>query len=1013
MPRRNKRRIFGRGNKNKKRNASSSAEQQHQECDDSESDENAIECEESALVGHDSASAMGQLGSLSSSPEGARATITLKVIQFVGEHPRRARVDESAPEATEIEVEGNKSIGEPTITAPTVPHNEFGDVPETDHNEPSGVQSFDDNYRVESPRQMCIESVGHSQQRTKRHAMLIQEISESSSSEEVKQFLDAEAKALESKPRVESPASSDESNSQARPDEPLAQEISAISESSSTESVKNEILASISRQPPAQSGETRAEPLKIINIKELPSDSPPAKTIAQFECRVEKKLNKAEEAILEALYGNKNLLQIPNQPLDVISEEGSECGSEAERQPRELLDDEVFLPRQLMTKPPRRLPPRVAEQPLLLNAKIIETESNIPEGCKSWETSTGDSAEQAELVYLTSTSSSATDLSERGDFSDTEEADEASDDTETNSMLDNISVPPLEFDHDKPIEMRSTIFYQEIADQKLEDILEEDEDSAPRSLDIVESQQQIENVNLELHHLSDEHERQSDENTHEASDKSQDKPKDDRVTPTTPTLLFKRTNSSDSTSSSSNSQCTIIQPRESIAVNPLRELCVESLMKSGMDGHCITVHKRLNSSSRNAPQLPIIDQLELRCDGDLGNRENRKVITIMQVPPDMSHSASPVTDKVSWLGLQSTQIPNLLVALSPLQMSHVMKSPDSQTNADVLLDMHKKFVERRAYHEGDQEDGYFGDRENSVENIIDAAVTQVESNCDSKSEEKFSARASCRENSRSAEVDGEMNSLRSLVERESRDDAVNFESKKSELECELKRLDEEKKELEEELKNLRSLQHFKREEFLFTEQKLQDKIQQNSEAFESRNSVRYANDDFNEFLYSNERLQQELYNEWQDKVLERNERKMQKTIKITSVASGEAVKPDENLKFVPLENEFMSKLKERQKRLSLPTEAELNSSTESLHHQNEAIKSQVTKDDAHIPPHLYEFIKYYEEEASAQNKNSADESGESNMSLAKPVLLGLIGVSMCLCGLYIGKHFITQTPKLL
>lgn len=1169
MPKRNKRRIFGRSNKNKSTKLNQNASSADQRQQESDSDENANESE-SPLVEHESASSMGQLESSSSTEVNAdavsatprreetehqpKATITLKVIQFIGEHPKAARDDESvsvrrhgAPggvvdsaEINEIEnadrVRDDKSVSG-TITGPTTLHNEsegFGDVPELDHNEANEAsgshehqsERFDDNYRVESPKQMCIASISHVQQRTKRHAMLIQEISESSSSEEVKQFLDTEAKALEDVAapspksyRVDSPESSDENNNLAQHDEPLAQEISAISESSSTESVKNEILASISRQPPAQqqqSHETRPA-LKIINIKELPSEdgnkvtnasssSSSSKTITQFECRTEKKLNKAEEAILEALYGNKSLLQIPNQPLDVISEEGSECGSDIDRQPPkrsnasaisgELDDDgdDAFLPlstSQLSAKPPsarhRNQVQRVAEQPLLLNAKIIETETNIPESCKSWETSPGDSELQAELVYLTSTSSSATDLSERGDFTDTDDVEDTSDDTETNSMLDNISVPSLEFEHDRPLEMRylhptPTEYYQEIAEQKLADILEEEEDSSPRSLDIVECQQQIANVNKELHDLSDEHERQSeekDEKTREDvhdtvcdnDDKrvisDDDKARDDlscRVTPTTPTLLLKRKYSSDSTSSSNNSQCTIIRHLASTAVDPLRDLCVESLMKSGFTldtankgmERRITVHKRLNSSSRNAPQLPIINQLELRyeCDNsdDLEGRDNAKVITIIQVPPDMNCPTKASTDKTNWLGLQSTQIPNLLVALSPMQMSHVMKSPDSNTNADVLLDMHKKFVERRAYHEADEienggqraadqfaqadqlEDGYFGDRENSVENIIETSskVNEVGgiSNCDSRREEheNISARTSCHENSRgavkSAEVDIKMNSIRNFIAREeffrstfdaSRDEgfvAESFEAKKSELESELKQLDEERTELEEELKNLRSMQHFKREEFLFNEQKLQDKIQKNFEAFECRNSTaKYANDDFNEFVYSNERLQQELYNEWQDKVLERKERKLQKTIKITSIT--EAIRHDENLKSLPLENEFMSKLKERQKRLSLPTEAELNSSTESLHHQNEKSKLKVAAkdDDTNIPPHLYEFIKYYEEEAK-QGKNSADESGESNKSLAQPLLFGLIGVSMCLCGFYIGKHFITQRPKL-
>lgn len=1439
MPRKNKRKFFGK-NKNKSAKLNQNAVEtstvsSEQEQSDSE-DATAENCD---LVSSDSSAAMGQVESTAEvntetvkdidPPQ--KATITLKVItQFIGDVPKETRGDESvqiADEDSKINDNDGKFASE---ASPLLLHN-VGAVPKLNHNKEyvksRHQRSFDDNYRVESPKHICIE---RNQTPSKRHAMLIQEISESSSSEEVKQFLHLESAMRIDKVensvspkdyRVESPASSDENSVQNMASDVMVQE---ISESSSSESVKNEILASMATPPPL-----KFEPQnnsKIINIKELPSESTVVTSSAiKFESKTEKKLNKAEEAILEALYGNKNLLTIPNLPLDVISEEGSDCGSDIDKQAKRIadeLDDDVFLPGVIKKPPLKFRRQQVAEQPQLLNAKIIETESNIQEGCKSWEMSQSDSELQAELVYLTSASSSATDLSERdGDVTDTD-VEDTSEDTETNSLLENISVPS--FDFDMPIEMKisqkSTVFSSEyfhdnINEQKLPDILEEDEE---RSLDIIESQQQIENVNKELHHLVNEHEviqtrektvepameeelvsaSQEKENLGEecqvkrrkfqvdalelqleemqsqvteiessrssrveefeiedlrsqaeiidgyesqaeivddhesqvdvevkseldqvdsnerimivksqvremkshaeelesqleeiknqvgeikslledseakketftydtqvnkpledyegqvieivdfqsrvifptqdettqlegqvegSNDKSQnqdlrresqvclkesqeylmgsevnlqnnqedlherqvnsdqclessyqnqeslhqsrvrpiesqvilpqskidlleireklkfyknihqnelridenddeiylrstksektllrafeqlseisnqttiqvkqdsneakeqeetlnivrevisdvtsdkqkivqdnDKARDDNSNRVTPTQPFKRKNSTDS-SSSANSQCTIIR-QIADHVDPLQDLCMQSLNKIGFTHDDrdakITIYKKLNSFSRNAPQIPIMNELELHFknnDDNLEGRENR-VITILQVPPEINRATSAPSN--AWRGLPSTQIPNLMIAFSPLQQSY-MNSQDSNTSADVLLDMHKKFVERRAYHESSEsevvenssnvysrevffanesqmesgnqlEDGYFGDRESSVENLISKSskannspetvsnLSEPVANCDNEA-------VSSRPSEKSAEIECRMNAIRNCllrdeffrsafsgVKRDSTDDPPtsdefppleSFETKKFELENELKSLDNERHELEEELKNLRSLQHFKREEFLHNEKKLQ--------SLESQHSSLKSND-FTEFINSNEILQQELYNEWQDKVLERYERKLSKTIKITSISESDnhlERAASEALKTLPIESEFMTKLKERRQRLSLPNETELNSSTESLHHQNEEIKNSTSK-PTNIPAHLYEFLKYYEEETTL-GKNS-DESGESNN--VNPLLIGLIGVSMCLCGFYIGRYFITHKSNL-
>lgn len=1109
---------------------------------------------------------------VSDAKENRKATITLKVIQFIPKaeviHEDTQKFIDNVPHCDDDDdnhksttIESDTVTSDETIVEQILPSSKLhvaaaaaaiiGEVPKLDQQrEDRRRRHFDDNYRVESPTNQQQQFPQHPQQsqienrNKRRHAMLIQEISESSSSDEVKQFLDAEASALEIISevvvpakiyRVDSPESSsnDEANRCNIQSSSLVQE---ICESSSNESVKNEILTSLTKQPPPSS--LSLEPgkivtLKIINIKELPSEQDfsttttssdfiktPSSPIMKMK-PIEKKLNKAEEAIMEALYGNPNLLQIPNTPLDVISEEGSDC-SDIERHSKinqndiegDDDDDEVFLPPidrkvaesasskfrhrkrvMMVAKPP-------VEQPtMLINTRIVEAESNVPESCKSWETTAGDSELQAELVYLPSTSSSATDLSERsGDVTDAEDIEDTSEDTETNSLLENISVPSLyniqqhdTKDYNVRILQQACELYHE-SEQLLPDISEEEEELSQQSQDIIESQQQIiEDVNKELHHLVREHhhgdvkreinrkeeeERQAKEveeysQVTELQEENDDVVEvemeikeengaqinelqnfetnviivdDKKIIATTDNELqhkhvqqtssnsgtptqFRRKYSSDSSSSSANSQCTIIRQQimplvvDNNGVHPLKDLCMQSLQAGFNTDNSIfndrneakiTVQKKFNSISRNAPNIPIINELEMQFNDShrRPSRENQrdKVITILQVPPDIKPSSSSseinqVNEKERWYGLPSSQMPNLLLALSPMQKDYMMNSSTSQdtqqaqssssTSADVLLDMHKKFIERRAYHEN-------SDDENSGTSRLAKVLKQQQKEDDeNRSNDKIK---SC------VDDDHHHNDGNARDSPEKPQQSIEFESKKVELEDELKRLAFEQQELEEELKNIQSLQHFKREEFIFNQKKLEDELQ----LLEPMMTQNYANDNFCEFINSNEQLHQEIYNEWQDKVYQRNERKLQKSLKLTSINDDSETRSEcaASEKFLPIRDEFIGKVKERQKRLSLPIDDNHNwdGSTESIlndddgktnfrkkkkkiHHGGEGNKEN-------FPAHFREFLDYCEEEI-AQTKNSV-ESGESKK---KSLLIGLIGVaSICICGFFVWKN---------
>lgn len=1142
MPRRNKQRNVGRSssshtNKSSKsnRNAlSSDRPGQHEsdsdeKCcaglDDDEKDQLSdgdVESEFASLVADESSAAttMVQVESeaLTAAPSGSKrskeqhkATITLKVIQFIGEGHRGTSDGESLDDGdgidgvAENEIENFDNAQHCISIIDELTHEQLdvvGNVPKLDRNKAAketSKHSFDGNYRFESPKKICIdtEPTPHN---IKRHTMLIQEISDTSSSEEKKQFLDSEATAL--KMNVESELTRSY----------LVESLLSSYNNNSNKTAQTTPMQKLEMKPIFKVINAMEHPKE--NVNELLIKSPTLK-IDIFECKTEKKLNKAEEAILEALYGKRSLLQVSHLPLDVIPEEGSECSSDIDKKKASIVDDEidddVFLPPPDMEKKPAWKKNARVEQPLfVINTKIIEPELNIQEGCKTWETNEGDRELQAELVYLTSTSSSANDLSERDD-TDSEHAEDTSEGTETNSLLENISVLSLDnLEHDT-IEIRcfQQDFFKDTDEQKLADIIEEDEEQAPKSFEIIESQQQIEDVNKELHclvdklegsqarqrlerasqrtthkqqqHTKDKYDENSqDENALEiisdnacdkmkkvSSEVEQDNGSSDRVTPTP----SRRKNSTDS-SSSSNSQCTII--KQTPNVNPLstlRDLCIHSMGKISFDNNKvdndegeITFHRKLNSLSQNAAEIPFIGKLELHCECDNDKsgfleKSRDQVITILQVTPEINSTSTASLSPDRWIGLQSEQIPHLMVALSPLQSSYVMTSQGTNTSADVLLDMHKKFVERRAYHETDEtvvensreattvmkvnesqlesfdreleEGAYYDNRGIFLEDMISPEVVldSRESSCAKAVDcDIFNSSSKKNENDPLAVESVRINSIRNFILRGEFfnssfapscdvDFVESFEMKKIDLENELKRLDSERRELEEELNNLQSMQHFKREEFLYNKKHQYEQENDEQKKFqtpENRHST--AINDFNEFIISNEKLQQELYNEWQDRVLERYERKLQKAIKITSITETKshgdqsARAASEILRFEPLESEFMTKLRERQKRLSLPTETELNSSTESLHQQNEEIVKNFDK-KLNMPLHLHEFLKYYEEEL-AQSKNP-NESGESKITKkSSPFLIGLIGVSMSLCAFFIGKYFITQKPKL-
>ncbi|XP_055858867.1 uncharacterized protein LOC129921182 isoform X4 [Episyrphus balteatus] len=149
---------------------------------------------------------------------------------------------------------------------------------------------------------------------------------------------------------------------------------------------------------------------------------------------------------------------------------------------------------------------------------------------------------------------------------------------------------------------------------------------------------------------------------------------------------------------------------DSQTIRKLRSLCTEALASMPYGEEVLqelaTVSKNIQETPYPLPDLPQIQDIQL----SLGSKpEKSSVITLSQVPP--SKSVPPLGQKFkspppppvpeppskydSWLGVPTESDPNVLVCLSPSQRNAVK----SDSTADSLLDMHKKFVERRGYHE--------------------------------------------------------------------------------------------------------------------------------------------------------------------------------------------------------------------------------------------------------------------------------------------------------------------------
>ncbi|XP_068994319.1 uncharacterized protein [Neodiprion pinetum] len=138
----------------------------------------------------------------------------------------------------------------------------------------------------------------------------------------------------------------------------------------------------------------------------------------------------------------------------------------------------------------------------------------------------------------------------------------------------------------------------------------------------------------------------------------------------------------------------------------LKDLCIRKILSLPYGEHII--------NEITLPKFNIFKNLQTIHDTV---NDAKDVDTIPKVPEAPKTVENPTTEDMdkrrprSWIGVQTRENPQVFVCLSPSQQT----TKGSHVSADNLLDLHRKFVERRSYHEDDKRDGKSAKRQSGVE----------------------------------------------------------------------------------------------------------------------------------------------------------------------------------------------------------------------------------------------------------------------------------------------------------
>lgn len=158
---------------------------------------------------------------------------------------------------------------------------------------------------------------------------------------------------------------------------------------------------------------------------------------------------------------------------------------------------------------------------------------------------------------------------------------------------------------------------------------------------------------------------------------------------------------------------------ERLAPAPLREICVRALLSMPFGKDII---EELANVSQSIEEMTCRTPSHIRPDPDDDSTVHNKSLPSpapSPIPPPVPPrtSSKPDIDASSillvdtpvvrtppqkmerWVGMPTGENPNLLVCLSPSQKEFIDKTKTFPNEADSLLDLHRKYIERRGYHE--------------------------------------------------------------------------------------------------------------------------------------------------------------------------------------------------------------------------------------------------------------------------------------------------------------------------
>ncbi|CAH1118977.1 unnamed protein product [Phaedon cochleariae] len=341
-----------------------------------------------------------------------------------------------------------------------------------------------------------------------------------------------------------------------------------------------------------------------------------------------------------------------------------------------------------------------------------------------------------------------------------------------------------------------------------------------------------------------------------------------------------------------------------------------------------------------------------------------------------------------WIGLANEKDPNLLAYLSPKQKVELEKSKKIPDEASTLLDLHGKFMNRKITHEeikretreeisitsiggknsnrlltmireepslvnDDKNYLYFEEKAPRLPRSVDNARLEAK---DLSEWLNIARKRSMSESNLSNDIPE--NSLRNyfnMHQQPSRRSSLPQElfekqmyylqEKEREIQKQLEALEEEKRKLNAELSDSRE---FHAEDYHFSRK---------GDFAESKKRLSLP-------IAPTETFRQQMYEEYMDKFAEREERKQHKIIKVTSSKDLSQENEKANLKEIihpiQLEDEFMSKVKQKQKEGKLEKVKSLEKERSLVCEEDRdpvlVIDGEKLKDATELPKHLLEFI---------------------------------------------------------